>query len=92
MSWEYFILGVIVYQIGKMLALSINQTVIERRQKRFIKLVNVTFPDNKTVSFIAVDSSDKRGMQKMERYLREQYKIPEGEAVVDLRKGDGFRN
>jgi RNase P protein component len=77
MNWQYFILGIIAWQIIKMLALAINREVIERRQRKFLKLVSVTFPDKKDITFIAVDSSDKRSMQKMEQHLRENYVIPD---------------
>jgi hypothetical protein len=92
MNWQYFILGIIAYQIIKMLALAINREVIEYRQRKFIKLVQITFPDKKDVTFISVDSSDKRGMKNIERQLRETYNVPEDEEPVKIRNGDGYRN
>jgi len=77
MDWQYFVLGVIAYQILKMLALAINRSVIEHRQKKFLKLVNIEFPDNSKITFIALDTSDKRAMAKLERELRAQFNIPE---------------
>src|SRR3954451_3437591 len=73
MNWAYFLLGLIAWQILKMLALAINRVIIERRQRKFLKLVSIRFPDRKDIKFITVDSTDKRSMQKMERELREQY-------------------
>lgn len=78
MGWQYFVLGVIAYQILKMLALAINHAVIEHRQKKFLKLVNIEFPDNSKITLIALDTSDKRAMAKLERELRERFNIPEG--------------
>lgn|SRR3954469_4330694 len=75
MDWLYFGLGLIAWPIVEMLALAINRKIIEHRQKRFLKLVNVRFPDRKDISFIVVDTSDKRSMQKMERELRDHYGI-----------------
>lgn len=78
-QWGYFILGLIAYQLLKMLAQSINQFIIERRQKKFIKLVNAKIPGKGDITFIAVDSSDKRALAKMERQLREKFDFDEDE-------------
>ena len=77
MNWQYFVLGVIAYQIFKMLALAINHAIIEHREKKFLKLVNIEFPDKPKITFIALDTSDKRAMAKLERELRERFDIPE---------------
>lgn len=69
--WVYITLGAISYQIVKMLALTINTLVIEHRRKRFLKLVNIKFPDKKNVTFTSIDTSDRRSMAKLERQLRE---------------------
>ena len=82
-NWLYFVLGLIAWQLIKTVALAINQTIIEHRQKKFIKLVNIRFPERKDIALISVDSSDKRGMKKIERELREQYGLEE-EDVEDL--------
>jgi hypothetical protein len=78
-NWWYFVLGVASWPFLKLLALAINRVVIEHRQKRFLKLVSVTFPDKETTTFIALDTSDKRSMAKLERQIREQFDIPDGE-------------
>lgn len=77
MGWAYFVLGLIAYQLFKLLALTINQAIIERRQKRMLKLVQVIFPDNEKISFITVDASDKRAMAKIEREVRSHYDVGE---------------
>lgn len=77
MGWQYFVLGSIAYQILKMLALAINRAVIEHREKKFLKLVSIEFPGKPKITFIALDTSDKRAMAKLERELRAQYDIPE---------------
>lgn len=84
MSWQYFVLGVVFWELIKALALSINRAVIDHRQKRFLKLVHVTFPENQKIAFIALDTSDKRAMRQLERQIREQYD-PEPD-VPDLDK------
>lgn len=82
MTWAYFVLGCISYQLIKMLALVLDRAIRERRQKRFLALVNVTFPDKKSVTFIALDTSDRRSMAKLERQLREQYHLDEAEEAL----------
>lgn len=75
MNWSYFILGIVAYQIIKMLAKAINHEVIQYRQRKFLKMVSILFPDNKTITLITIDTRDKRAMKKLERELREQYEI-----------------
>lgn len=89
MNWSYFVLGIVAYQIIKMLAKVINREVIEYRQRRLLKLVNITFPNRKDVTFIAIDTSDKRAMKRLERELREQYGIPE-ESAENSREKHGM--
>lgn len=85
MELAYFILGVIAYQVIKMTLTAINNAVIERRQKRILKLVSVLMPDNKRVTYITVDATDKRAMAKVEREIREQYGVElDAEDLRDL--------
>lgn len=86
--WVYVVLGAISYQIVKMLALTINTLVIEHRRKRFLKLVNIKFPGNKNITYISIDTSDRRSMAKMERQLREQFHLQDDEDEVQDRRGD----
>lgn len=74
-EWLLFVLGLIAWPFIKIILVAINRAIIERRRRRFIHLVNVRFRDRKDVTLISVDSSDKRGMQNMERELREKYGI-----------------
>ena len=89
MNWQYFVLGVIAYQILKMLALVINHAIIEHREKKFLKLANIEFPDNSKITFIALETSDKRAMAKLERELRARFDIPE-ERDEDRGRDRGF--
>lgn len=82
-EWTYFVFGVIAYQILKLLALAVHHEVAERRRRRFLKLVHVTFPDKETITFIAVDASDRRSMTKIENQLREQFDLSEEETFFD---------
>ena len=76
MEWTYFIFGLIAWQIIKMVALAINRAVIEHRQKRFLKLVNIKFNDDrKSVTLVSLDTSDKRAMKRLEQQLREEYDL-----------------
>lgn len=77
LDWTYFIFGLIAWQLIKILAMAINNAVIEHRQKRFLKLVNIKFPDNKNLTFISIDASDRRAMRDLERQLQEQFNLPE---------------
>lgn len=84
MGWQYYVLGIISYQLVKLFAVAINRSIIERRQKRIIKLVHVVFPEAQKISFISIEASDKRAAMNLERQLREQYD-PEPD-VPDLGK------
>lgn len=86
--WWYFLLGVIAWPFIRLLALSINRAVIEYRQKKFLKLVSVRFPDKKDITFITLDTSDRRAMAKLEKQLRENFDAPEDED----RRGDRGRD
>lgn len=93
MNWEYFVLGVIFWQIFKALSLAINREIIERRQRRFLKLVNIEFKGHSDITFIAFDSSDKRSMAKLEKQVRERFNLPEVEAEPpEPSWRGGFRN
>lgn len=82
----YFVLGLIAFQLIKMLALTINRAVIERRQKRLLKLVKVIFPDHERVLFVAVDASDKRAMAKIEREIRAYHDEEDEDEILPLPK------
>jgi hypothetical protein len=80
MHWAYFVLGLIAYQLVKILHLAIKYAIIDHRQKKFIKLVNIRFPDRRDITFITIDSSDKKGLENIERDLRAKYGLePEEE-------------
>lgn len=86
MNLSYFILGIIAYQIVKLLVISINREIIRHRQRKFLKLVRVLFPDHSEIRCIAVDGSDKRAMARLERQLREQYDLEQEE----VSEGNGY--
>lgn len=78
--WVYVVLGVIAYQIGRMVYLVLDQQLRERREKRILKLVNIKFEDDrKDITIITLDTSDKRAMAKLERELRERFNFEEEE-------------
>ena len=77
--WGYFLLGLASYLLLKLLAQAINRAIIEYRQKRFLKLVHVLIPGQGKITFIAIDTSDKRAMARLERQLREKYDLIEDE-------------
>jgi hypothetical protein len=75
MEWLYFVLGFITWPIVRMSAVTISRELVDYRQRKFIKVVNIRFRDRPSIAFISVDSSDRRNMKKIERDLREQYGI-----------------
>ena len=88
MEWLYFLFGMIIWQIIRTIAIAINQAVIERRQKKFLKVVDIKFPDHTKVTLISVDSSDKRAMAKLERQLSDQYEYEDEEIRWRDSRGD----
>lgn len=78
--FEYFILGIIFYQVLKMLVMATNDVIVERRKKRFIRTARIKFPDNTSIFLAAIDTSDKRTMAKLLRQLQEY--DPEYDDVV----------
>jgi hypothetical protein len=78
-QWGYFLLGLAGYLLLKLLVQAINHAIIEYRQKRFLKLVHVLIPGKGKITFIAISTSDKRVMDKLERQLREKYDLIEDE-------------
>lgn len=70
-DWGYFILGIIAYQLIKMLARAFNQWVIERRQTRFLKTVHIHFPDHGLIVFRSMESTDKQSIRSLERQIEQ---------------------
>lgn len=92
MTWEAFVLGVIIYQIFKMMYLGLNQYLKERREKRLLKMVQVIFPDNNKITFITIDANDKRAMAKLEREVRSHYEVEDDEDEDQDRSADRRRD
>lgn len=82
-NWLFVLLGIVIFQVIKVVARAINRGVIEYRKKKFLKLVNVQFPDNSTITFISADSSDKRSLDKLKRQICQYYEIPVEEQIVN---------
>ena len=90
MNWEYFILGMIAYQVAYILIQVVRHATVRHREKNVLRLVDIKFPGKPKITFIAIDASDRRAMIKLERQIRDQYNLPESE-VQDLsgdRPGD----
>lgn len=71
-DWLLFVLGVITYQILKMVYLIIDRAIIEHRRKKVVRIVQALFPDNSKITFAAIDASDKRAMAQILKQLEEQ--------------------
>lgn len=76
MNWEYFILGIIFYQICKMLILIIRNALKERREKQFLKFISIRFPDS-DITFISIDSSDRQAMENLQKEIYTHYELYE---------------
>lgn len=75
MNWSYFILGVFVYQLVYFLIKTINHEVVRYRQRRFLKLVHIFYPAGNKITFISIETTDKKAMKDLERQLRKQYEV-----------------
>lgn len=69
MNWAYFVLGVITYQILKMIVLIVRNESIRLHEKRFLRQARITFPDAGTITMTAIETSDKKAMDDLRRQL-----------------------
>lgn len=76
-GWGYFVLGLIMFQILKMLYMATAEYLRQRRAKRFIRLVHVTFPEATNIAFVSLDSSDRRAFKELENELMDLYDLKE---------------
>jgi len=72
MEWLYVIIGVIASQIGKSFYLIAKRVIFEHRRKKIIVLVTAAFPNNKSVTFASIKSSEKKAMDDVVEQLRKQ--------------------
>lgn len=77
MEWQYFVLGLVAFQILKMLWMATQHELERRRDKRFLKFVNLVFKDSATVTLVSLDSSDKRAMAQLKEQVIDLYDLPE---------------
>jgi len=75
-SLTYFVLGVIAYQILKMLYLALDQTLRERRQRRFLRAVRILYPNAEQIMFTAVDTSDRKTMAQLKEQIENAHHPP----------------
>lgn len=80
-NWGIFVLGLIAYQILKLLYLALEQHLTERREKNLLKMVQVVFPDREKITFVTIDANDKRAMAKLEREIRSHYDVTDDDYV-----------
>jgi hypothetical protein len=85
--WLFILLGIVAWPFIKLAAVAFNRAIVEHRQKQFLKLVNIEFPDKTQITFIAVSASDRKAMAKLERQIRAQFNLPDKEDHQD-RRGD----
>jgi hypothetical protein len=63
-DWAIFALGMITFHILKGLWLIVETEVKKYREKRFLKFVQVHFPNHEKITFVTIDATDKRAMAK----------------------------
>jgi hypothetical protein len=80
-DWAIFVLGMITFHILKGLWLIVETEVRKYREKRFLKFVQVHFPNHEKITFVSMVSPDRRAFAKMKREIKEHYDI-------DLDDGD----
>jgi len=70
-SWTYFVLGVITYQIAKMIYLIATKELGRRRERLFLRQVKIEFPDADPIRLTSIETSDKAAMEGLKRQLTE---------------------
>lgn len=72
MNWLYVIIGAIIAELGKMFYVIAKRAIYEHRRKKIIAFVTATFPDNSSITFASISSSEKKAMDEVVKQLREQ--------------------
>jgi hypothetical protein len=70
MEWGYFVLGMISYQIIKMVVVIARNEKKRHDEKLFLRQVKVLFPDNQSVTMTAIETSDRKAMRDLQTQLR----------------------
>lgn len=82
MNWAYFVYGVISWQIVRTFYQALDQVLRERRERRFLKVVNVEFPENVRITFVSVSTSDRKALKDVEKQMRERFDFEEGQEGI----------
>lgn len=76
MTWGYFVLGVVSTFIARMVYEILKARLRSHREKKFIKMVSIAFPE-KNLTYISCESSDRQSLRVLEDHLREECNIPQ---------------
>jgi hypothetical protein len=76
MTWGYFVLGVISTFMGRMVYEILKSKLRSEREKRFLKMVSIRFPD-RPLTYISIDTSDRQSLLGLEQQLRKDFDIPQ---------------
>ena len=79
MEWGYFIVGMVSYQIGRLIVLVVKAEMIQwkllknrirdAREREVLVVARIQFPDATTITISSVDTSDKKAFEDLERQL-----------------------
>ena len=79
MEWGYFIVGMVSYQIGRLIVLVVKAEMIQwkllknrirdAREREVLVVARIQFPDATTITISSVDTSDKKAFEYLERQL-----------------------
>lgn len=78
-NWGLVLLGVVFFQILKSCWLIFEAEVKKRREKKILKLVRVQFPDASNITYVVMDSSDKRSFTRMVDQIKRHFDIHDDE-------------
>lgn len=75
MTLGYFALGVITATLGRMIYEIIKATVMRRREKKFFRFVEVSFPNHSRIRFGSAASSDPKAISEIQKQI-EAFQFP----------------
>jgi hypothetical protein len=76
-TFAQIVIVIVGTMLGRMFWDILQDHRSHRREKKFIKLVSVTFPDRDGITYISVDTSDRMALRNLEKQLREDFNIPQ---------------
>jgi hypothetical protein len=81
-DWAYFVYGLIFWQICRMLYMIVMAELKDRRERQFLKAVNVEFPEHVQITFISVAGSDRKALNKIKQDIYKRFELEEGQEGI----------